>query len=614
MQASRIIYDLRNKLYRHLQDLSLGFFQTRPTGDLMSRVTSDVGALQQLVTGGLVDLVADLVTFVGVLFLLFYTDWRLTVFLLPTFPMMYFATKKFGGAMRRAYRRVQENIANVNDHLQQTISGAQVVKSFGNEDYEADRFAGFNRGHMDANMNTVRLWATFRPVIDLLTSLGTAIVLSFGAYRVMGGNLSVGTLVAFISYVHMVQRPVRRLTRVMNMIQRAAAAAERVFEILDSTPEVAEEEDAASLPNHDSGTRFENVSFSYDGENTVIHDFSLGIKPGETVAFVGPSGAGKSTIVNLLMRFYDPDKGRIRMGNHDVRNVTVKSLRDRFGVVSQEILLFNGSIRENIAYGRTNASMAQIEEASQLSNAADFIETLPQGYDTIVGERGIRLSGGQRQRIAIARAILKDPQILVFDEATSHLDSVSGTPDPGCTEPAAQRQNEHPHRTQAVDHSDRRYRCGDEGGPDCRERNPQGAAGLERSFCRHARTAVFACGGVRIQPSHNQDECVCERQDVFSAEKQLRSASPSGVHQRGLTGGSGSGSSRGSGAPRPFGLQKVPDRCPIMKMNARHLIHMRKSTSWIVITAVLGVCLAGSAAAAYPAEAQEGGEETHVGI
>lgn len=423
--GQRVIYTLRNRLYEHLQSLSMRFFDSRRTGELMSRVTSDVNSLQQLITSGVMEIVTDLFTFLAIIVLLLWTDWQLTVLLLCTFPLMIATTRRFGRRIRGAYRQVQQSIADVNDHLQETIAAVRLVKSFANEKYEIDRFSRQNRRSMEANINAVRLWSIFFPIIDVMNHLGTVVVIAFGARQVMLGRLSLGSLVAFLSYLQQLHRPIRRFGRIINVVQQGAASAERIFEILDTMPDVTDKPGAIPLPPVRGHIEFQRVTFSYDGKRNALEEFSLSIRPGMTVALVGPSGAGKSTVASLLMRFYDPDRGRITVDGHDLRDVTLESLRSQMGAVSQEIVLLNGTVRENIAYGRPGATLDEIVAAAEAANAHEFISSFAQGYETEIGERGVRLSGGQRQRIAIARALLKDPRILILDEATSQLDSES---------------------------------------------------------------------------------------------------------------------------------------------------------------------------------------------
>lgn len=423
--GQRVIYALRNQIYSHLQTLSMRFFDDRRTGELMSRVTNDVNALQHLITSGLLEIVTDSVTFVVILTILILYDWQLTLLLSFTIPLMVVTTRYFGRRIRSAFRTVQEQMAQVNAHLQETISGIRLVQSFANEKYEVERFNESNRRSMEAHINAVKLNATFLPLIDIINRLGYVVVLGFGARQVIVGRLSVGQLVQFMLYLQLLYQPVRRFSRLMNTIQQAAASGERIFEILDTKPEVTEKPDAIALTRCEGRIRFENVSFGYKKGEYVLHDFTLDVEPGQTVALVGPSGAGKTTVTNLLMRFYDPDEGRIMIDGYDLRDLTLESLRRQFGIVSQEIVLLHGTVRENIAYGNPGATEEEIIEAAKIANAHGFIRDLPDGYDTVIGERGMKLSGGQRQRLAIARAVLKNPRILILDEATSQLDSES---------------------------------------------------------------------------------------------------------------------------------------------------------------------------------------------
>ncbi len=423
--GQNVIYDFRQRLYRQLQSLSMSFYDNRRTGELMSRVTNDVNSIQQLITSGVMEIFTDSLTFLAVSFLLFSLDWQLTLVLLAVFPLMAYTTRRFGNRIRSAYRDVQESLANVNDHLQETIAGIRVVKTFANESYEMDRFSKRNRQTKEAQINAVRLWSVFFPILDVISQLGTVVIICFGAYRVMQGHLTTGALVAFLAYLQLLTRPVRRFGRVMNVVQQAAASAERVFEILDSKPEIEDKPDAVDLPEVQGNIQFQEVSFAYNGDGDVLHNFDLKIKPGMTVALVGPSGAGKTTVANLLLRFYDPQSGRVTVDGFDLRDVTLQSLRQQMGVVSQEVVLIHGTVRDNIAYGRPECTEEEIIAAARAANAHEFICQLPQGYDTPIGERGARLSGGQRQRLAIARALLKDPRILILDEATSQLDSES---------------------------------------------------------------------------------------------------------------------------------------------------------------------------------------------
>lgn len=420
-----VIIDIRAAVFKKLQRLSVSFYDKNKTGTIMSYVTNDVNALQSAMVENTIEMITEGFILIGSVVAMIYLDWRLTLFTVCTFPVVLWFMEFFGKKIRKTGGRIQECTADITSVLQESVASARVIKSFVREDYEVDRFDVENKGNFRANMKNAQLMATLTPVVELVAAIGVTMIIWYGGNNVINGTITAGSLVAFLTYAVNISNPIKRLTRVIGNIQKALAAAQRVFMIIDMPEEIAESRDAKQLPEVSGKVEFQNVSFAYNDKGNVITDLSFSVKPGEVIAIVGPSGAGKSTIANLLPRFYDVNKGDIKIDGHSVREVTLDSLREQVGIVPQETMLFNGSVYNNILYGRLDATKEEIEAAAKAANAHDFIMQLTDGYETKLGDRGVNLSGGQRQRIAIARAILKNPRILILDEATSALDTES---------------------------------------------------------------------------------------------------------------------------------------------------------------------------------------------
>lgn len=420
-----VIIDIRAAVFKKLQRLSVSFYDKNKTGTIMSYVTNDVNALQSAMIENTIEMITEGFILIGSVVAMIYLDWRLTLFTVCTFPVVLWFMEFFGKKIRKTGGRIQECTADITSVLQESVASARVIKSFVREDCEVDRFDVENRANFRANMKNAQLMATLTPVVELVAAIGVTMIIWYGGNNVINGTITAGSLVAFLTYAVNISNPIKRLTRVIGNIQKALAAAQRVFMIIDMPEEIAESRDAKQLPEVSGKVEFQNVSFAYDDKGNVITDLSFSVKPGEVIAIVGPSGAGKSTIANLLPRFYDVNKGDIKIDGHSVREVTLDSLREQVGIVPQETMLFNGSVYNNILYGRLDATKEEVEAAAKAANAHDFIMQLTDGYETKLGDRGVNLSGGQRQRIAIARAILKNPRILILDEATSALDTES---------------------------------------------------------------------------------------------------------------------------------------------------------------------------------------------
>ena len=424
--SQRILFDLRNHVFSHLQSMSMRFYDLKGTGQILSRVREDVAALRSLVTTTSIDIITDAVTVVVMLVFMFSWHWKLTLLSVAVMPLIVGNYFFFIRRLRPIWRQWRDKWADISTGLYEAVAGAKVVKAFGRERHHELKLFRDMRTTFEWEIKATQDRTAMQRIALFLRSLGGGVVLSYGGYLVVQGDFTIGSMIAFVAFLQRLQQPIMSLININATIQEAMVSTERVFGLLDSEPTVEETQDAIALPEIRGHVKFNNVQFSYEPETPVLHDINLEAQPGMMIALVGPSGCGKTTIANLIARFYDPTSGSIFIDGYDLRDVTIKSLRNQLGIVLQENFLFDGSVAENIRFGRPNATDEEIVGAALAANAHQFIvEQLPEGYETKVGERGMRLSGGQKQRLSIARTILRDPRILILDEATSSLDTQS---------------------------------------------------------------------------------------------------------------------------------------------------------------------------------------------
>ena len=420
----RVVFDLRDDVFAALQRLSISYYENRSTGEIMSRVNSDTEHVERIFIDGVEGLLTASLTLAVITVLLFWLNWKLALLSLAPVPILIVSASLFTRRVHGYYHDIRRATADLNAYLQDALSGIRETIGFNRQAYERDRFNTFSRRYSDGNLSVMKLWSMYSPGMILMASLGTVLILWQGAQEVQAGALTVGELVMFLGYLALFYVPINQIHSVNHMLQHALAAGERVFEILDAVPDVRDRPGVLAPVHRLAGAvRFDSVGFHYRPDIPVLSSITLVVSPGERIALVGPSGAGKSTLLKLLMRFYDVQAGAITIDGHDLRDVPLSFLRDHIGLVQQEPFLFNGTVRENIVYGRLAADQSMIEEAAKAARAHDFILDLPEGYETWIGERGVKLSVGQKQRVSIARVLLKNPPIVIFDEATSNIDT-----------------------------------------------------------------------------------------------------------------------------------------------------------------------------------------------